>query len=325
MARTRIEDIQVTLCAHSYSASAHAAAVAAGMYAGDFGRFMGETGLAFFFAMSDHGAQVVAPTAFDWHADPFAALDRIGIRSSFTPKCASTANSFRSAQRDAVARIRACLDRGAPVVVWSPTPIPEFGLIHGYDDDDGVFFVRVVAGHPRPDPLLYENLGKGLVPFLYAQFLEERTGIDPELAWRTSLECAGREWQSPRVGEEGIARGKAAYESLLRCFAPDAALQAQGMCYALLVFSELKGYAADHVARAAREAGEIGSLTPAARAYAETARLWKELHKLAPFRVRDSRLDPAHLPAMRELASAAYRAESTAVDELSAALELDVG
>jgi hypothetical protein len=99
------------------------------------------------------------------------------------------APTYDAARRRAVTHIKASIDRGVGAVYWG-VDVPEFGVVYGYDDADGVFLVDGVGKHNPGGsaPILYENVGRSCeVPELHYVVPIERVAWDAAAAHRAAL------------------------------------------------------------------------------------------------------------------------------------------
>jgi hypothetical protein len=152
---------------------------------------MGMTGIGFHFIV-DKTACASSATVYEWVSEHFSAMDRIGIHSDFYSITDDPGlNTMGMMREDAVKRIKESIDNGIAVVIWAPTYVLEYGIILGYDDDDGVFFVESCMPQ-NPDPILYSNLGKSDVPMLSYQIFKGKVNVDREKIFRDSLQFGPR-------------------------------------------------------------------------------------------------------------------------------------
>ncbi|KAI7242678.1 hypothetical protein KC345_g12188, partial [Hortaea werneckii] len=105
------------------------------------------------------------------------------------------------------------LDHGLACVYW----IPEFGVIHGYDEDDRVFHVQD-GWSQGTRYVLYDNLGLNITPFWYCQFVGDKVDIPLRDAVLESLRLALDDWETPykTLPDLSIASGRLAYSFLIR-------------------------------------------------------------------------------------------------------------
>lgn len=222
-------------------------------------------------------------TAYDWGLVHRTALARVGAHSDWYE--GGFVSTFEVAQRLAVERMKASIDRGVAVIAWAPGRALEFGVITGYDDADGVFhYLENAPGDP--DPVLYDNLGRKDVPWLAYQIVHVTPGeplsFDRDAARREALEYGVAEWRASchhglssvnSLGPE-YPTGDAAYGALI------AALDGRetngfGLGYILWTHADRREMLARWF--------EAEGLDECARRYAEVRELAHAASALAPF------------------------------------------
>ncbi|HOO33608.1 MAG TPA: hypothetical protein PK466_12595 [Thermotogota bacterium] len=222
----------------SYMGSVYGCLKQAGMWDDTLHNLIGQTGMGFHFIISDKLC-ASGPTVYNWTEEHFRMLDRVGIYSEQEMFYkSSAANTFKAAQKIGAQKIQASIDAGKPVIVWGPTPIPEFGIIWGYDTDDRVFFVEDCMP-AEPDPLMYDNLGISDVPIFYLQFPVEKVSYDKLKTIRKSLVYAVDCWTSKVPVYPGYAIGKMAYDFLINGLQQDV-IDEFGLSYSINVYDDLK-------------------------------------------------------------------------------------
>jgi hypothetical protein len=166
-------------------------------------------------------------------------LDRIGVYSEHEMFFKSHAsNTFEVAQKRGIKKIEKSIDDGKPVVVWGPTPIPEFGIIWGYDSEDRVFHVEDCMPS-EPDPLMYDNLGLSDVPIFYIQYPIEKVDYDKIETIKKSLIYGLDCWNSTVPVSPGYAIGKMAYDFLINGLQQEE-IDGFGLSYSINVYDDLK-------------------------------------------------------------------------------------
>ena len=230
MARKMIENVQMGMTWTSYIASVDGSLRAAGLWDGEVWKLMGLTGIGFHFIMHTQLCPS-SVTVYEWTDDHLMALDRIGVLSEVYSIMNIRMNTFAEQQKIAVERIKGSIDAGRPVVAWAPTAILEFGILYGYDDEDGVFFVKDCSG-ATGDPLLYENLGISEIPMLFYQTFSGKIEVDQEKVFRDSLQYGVSEWLKEFHVNPYYASGRKAYENFIRAL-EEAALMNFGLAYTL--------------------------------------------------------------------------------------------
>ncbi|MEW6524124.1 MAG: hypothetical protein AB1445_11275 [Bacillota bacterium] len=321
MARKSLPGIKVGCTWTSYMASVHGVLSAAGLWEGPMHQLMGSTGMAFHFIVH----QELCPssvTVYDWPAEHFTMMDRIGIHSEvFLAVNDARLNTFKSVQETAVRRIKASIDRGVGVVIWAPTPLLEFGIVRGYDDGDGVLLVEECCGRPC-DPLLYTNLGRSEVPVLFYQVFLERVPVDPEKVYRDALEYAVGEWNKEhhhRTGAGLYASGRKAYQYLARAL-EKGDFNSFGLSYLLAVYADAKAMVAGFLDDLCRESREITGLEVPAALYREVSAGLKRMTGLVPFPQGEA-VSPATAAEVLEVARKCGQIEDQAMEAVARALE----
>jgi len=267
----------------SYMASVEGALRGAGLWDEETYKLMGMTGMGFQFIVHE-ACCPSSVTVYDWLDEHMTMMDRIGMHSQQGLAWMGM-NTFALAQRDAVAAIKGSIDRGVAVVVWAPTPIMEFGLVTGYDDEDAVYSVEQCTGQ-KADPLLYTNLGKSEVPLLYYQVLLDRVAVPREKSYRESLQFGLQEWNRTQHGHPGYGRGRQGYDNLIAALERDD-LNPFGLSYCLAVYSHAKADVARYLEFLKGESSAYAGLQDAAARFGEVATHWAEMSSLVPFPKRD--------------------------------------
>lgn len=314
MSRRVIENVKLGSTFTSWAGSAEAVLRAAGMYDGDTTELMGQTGFAFHFQINP-GACPSSVTTFPLTDLPVHALDLLGVDSEVVQVLPGMQRADAMRAR-AVDRIKASIDRGAPAIVWAPTPILEFGVVHGYDDADAAFDVKSY-GPPgnEPDPLLYENLGRGDVPILFYQLVHSREAVDLAHSRRRALELAVQLWK-PDSSHAG--RGEAAYGVLIDALRREDFIPF-GLAYNLWVYAEAKRHAQRYLERLV-EQKTLSGLEPARDSYAQVVQSFARASERIPFRGPVSKVDTAVLPETISLLSRCAEHEAHARRSIEQAL-----
>jgi len=229
-------------------------------------------------------------------------MDRIGVYTEAYEGWPAL-NSFPLMQQRAVERIKASIDRGMAVVAWCPTHIPEFGVLMGYDDVDGVFDVSFWPDTDgEADPLLYGNLGRMDVPALFYQVFEGRADVE----------------QNERVA--GYAEGRRAYDTLLTTL-ERRDFRVDGLCYNLSVYGCARDDLARYLGYVARETGLFPDLAPAVAAYERVADRYVRLREMLPFHPRESVVPDECLPEVSRLVRECRDLEDEGIAAIERALE----
>ena len=317
-----LENIQPGMTWTSYISGVYGALTGAGLWKDEAWKLMGMTGMAFHFIMHKNCCPS-SVTVYDWMAEHTAMMDRIGIHSDFYQTYYdSKSGTFPLRQKDAVRRFKESIDRGVSAVVWAPTRILEFGVIHGYDDDDGVFHVFDCTCKDV-DPLLYSNLGKSDVPILAYQIFKDRVEVDPEQVYRDSLRFAAGEWEKDFHISPDYASGKKAYDYLLRSI-EDGTFDSFGLAYCIAVYSDAKSCIARYLDFLSAQSAGLKVLDKAALLYGSIAEKYKTMQELFPFSGENGSgctADRGNAPALLKLAQECAGLEAQAMSIIKASLQ----
>jgi hypothetical protein len=228
-------------------------------------------------------------------------------------------NTFKNAQKDAINRIRESIDNGKGVLVWAPTPILEFGIITGYDDNEEIFSVCDCVNE-NPDPMLYSNLGKSEVPILYMQRILDHVQLDPEKIYRESLEFGRYQWQKEHFNAH-YACGKKAYSNLLGMLNEDD-YHDFGLTYIMAVYADSKNGIAKYLDFLVKNSKELSGLEQATSIYMEIAKCFKGMSEIAPFKgPMQAAVDKTRIPEMIEFVKKAEDLETTAMEIIGTVLD----
>lgn len=301
----------------SYLASAEGILRAADMWNQESYLLAGMTGIAFHFIVHERTCPS-SVTIYDWQQH-FQALDRIGICSDrATVFCGEGVNTADLYRNHVVKRIKESIDKGIGVVVWAPTPLLEFGIIKGYDDQNGVFFVEdCLCGHD-PAHLLYENLGKSEVPLLSYQLIIGKKDVPAETTYRSSLSYGVQEWEKESFNPQ-YACGRKGYDSLIAALERSDYI-AFGLAYIIFSYGDAKQHLARYLDYISQHSQQFGSLKKAAQLYNQVAQCFENMARLAPFAGPQTTIDDKHIPEILTLAREAKELEDQAMGIIKAAL-----
>jgi len=270
----------------TYIGSVYGALRQAGLWDGEMYLLMGMTGMAFHFIMHETACPS-SVTVYDWSMEHFAMLDRIGVHSEVVVVMeVPNLNTALKVQEDALAKIRASIDSGVPVVTWAPTGMLEFGLINGYDDEDEVLYIQDYI-NSDPDPLRYINLGISEVPILFIQTFKGRVEVDPEKVYRDSLVFGLSEWNKNLHTTPGYASGRKAYANLISTL-ERGDYDEFGLVYNLNVYAESKACIAKYLEFVAAQSRELKGLEEAVQLSRQVAQAFQKIVALAPFKGPES-------------------------------------
>ncbi|UVI29470.1 hypothetical protein [Paenibacillus spongiae] len=262
----------------TYLGSAHGVLTAAQMTDLSLTEMAGMTGMAFQLYMHKH-CDAASVTVYDWVSRHLNVLDRIGILSEVYHYEPGT-RTYEAARKHAVTNIQASIDRGVGVVAWAIDG-GEFGIIHGYDDEDGVYLVDGVAKFNRAfgsDPVLYENIGLTFppAPFLHYQIPIASVAYNREQTYVDSLKFYVHEMEKQYHMSPDFHSGFLAYDNWIHALS-SASYNAFGLRYSTSVYAEAKMWAAEYVRLLANSWGEMPRLSDIADRFEEIAKLYSKM------------------------------------------------
>lgn len=283
----------------SYAGSIHGILHSAGLWKDEFWKLYGLSGLAFQFIVHEECCPS-SVTVYDWVNGHYNAMDRLGIFTSsnelFYHKQLQT---FPSMQRHCIDKIKQSIDHGKAVLVWAPTPVLEFGIIKGYDDQEQLLFVEEVCNQ-TPDPLLYDNLGLSEVPILYCQFVLDQVPIDQKKAIMNSLSFGLAEWYKENHIHPQYACGRKAYDFLLQSM-DNQKLNGFGLGYILAVYQESKQVLYQFLDWVHSCSQEYSGIEESAILFKQIADTFHKMHELWPFNPGTKQQEPPNLTQRHEL------------------------
>jgi hypothetical protein len=176
---------------------------------------MGYTGHAFRININEANVDPAGPTAWDWGPVLSKDLKNLGILCSylgepnFTPPTPELLGQ-------AIEKVQMSVDLGIPAVGWDLL-IPEFGVIHGYDDEKQELHVKDVSGEGT---LPYTKLGRGQIGELFVLTLDGFFDVDKKTALTGALKSI---IEHARVRyhlhpEPPFQNGLAAYDAWVEAF-----------------------------------------------------------------------------------------------------------
>ncbi len=265
----------------------------AGLWDEEFYKMAGMTGMAFHFIVHKQLCPS-SVTVYEWQNEHFAMIDRIGIESEvFTYHLYYNLNTFEKVQELAVERIKDSIDRGRGVVVWAPTPILEFGIISGYDDNDGVFYVKDCT-MDDVDPLLYSNLGKVEVPILSYQLFYDRVSVDEQSTVRSSLEFGIQEWNKEYHVSPDYYSGRKGYQAFIEALEKED-YDPFGLSYIIFSYHMAKECLEEYLTYLAARP-EYSDLGKTAELYKDIAANFRKMAELVPFNGPGTEIDKGVVP-----------------------------
>lgn len=292
----------------SFAGCLYGAVKKAGLYEKDLVWMMGETGIAFHFIMEEKSCPS-GPTVYNWQQEHFEMADRIGVASTVLVRHKDPKyHTFELSQDYAVDEVKRSLDRDVPVITWAPTPVLEFGLITGYDDAEGVFFVKDCASE-NPDPLLYKNIGISQVPILFVQSCYAKVPYDGETTLRNSLSYAQSHWNSSFHEAPSYAAGRKAWDNLLGTLERKD-YDGFGLTYTMNLYADSKRKIQQFLSAAAGEYPAFRGLEAAEESAETTAAEMEKIASLLPFQGPGmSSVKDEDIPEILDCAQKALKAE----------------
>lgn len=240
-----------------------------------FQKFLGVTGIAARFCM-DSRCSALPITDYDWLKDNPLFMKRIGVTTDvFFAK--ATDEDFETTQVTAIDKIKQSINNNRAVTVWG-IDTGEFGIIYGYDDEDGVFFTKGI-GTNNTDysiPVLYNNLGKTFesAPILYCEIPIARNDIDWKQAYIDSLRIYSDEMKNDTCDSDR-SYGIKAYDTIIDAIKNNRCDEF-GLRYCIGVYFERK----DAMFRFVNEIKDLFDddlFDNIVEAFGELLNLWKQL------------------------------------------------
>jgi hypothetical protein len=301
MARKVLDNIRMGMTWTSYIAAVDGILRNAGLWNDEVYKLMGMTGTAFRFIVHDRIC-TSSVTVYDWSEEHLTAMDRIGLHTDVYAVEDIRINTFAEQREAAVQRIKESIDRGVGVLVWAPTRILEFGIIHGYDDADGVFLVQECTMQPA-DPMLYTNLGKSEVPMLFYQLFHGKVDVDREKVYRDSLQYGVKQWNKEFHVCPDYASGRKGYINMITALEKMDFIDF-GLAYLLVVYADSKKCIAQYLNDVHQNTKQLKGLDKAAELYGAVADRYEKMCELFPFSGSNGvgcNADRNNVPAVLEL------------------------
>ena len=249
----------------------------------DVSQFFGLSGRAFHMVIQE-ACDASGPTVYDWPREHPLAFERAGV---FAEEYQTRPDqpSYEAARRRAVVHIKEAIDRGVGVVLWG-VDAPEFGVVHGYDDADGVFLTDGVGrfNTGNSTPILYENVGNSCdVPELQYVVPVERIAVDAKAVHRDVLAGYVEQMRGRVYAPPGYKAGLAAYDAWAKAL-ESGVYDHFGVRYNTILLADARWHGVNYLERVAPQ-----NIAAAAR---ETAGVYKRM--LAAIEM-DGPNPPAHL------------------------------
>jgi hypothetical protein len=245
----------------------------------DASTLMGLSGRAFHLTMDDT-CWPGCPTLYDWPREHAATFERLGVLAEVFQTLPESP-TYDAARRRAVTHIRASLDRGVAVILWG-VDAPEFGVVYGYDDADGVLLVDGVGrlNSGRSTPILYGNVGRSCdVPALHYVVPIERVPWDAAAAHRAHRAALGDYLERTESGPQRAPRypsGLRAYDNWGKAL-ESGTFVPFGLRYNTAVLADAKRHAATYLERLAADGLPLPHLSAAGEVACENAALFARM------------------------------------------------
>ncbi|WP_422657432.1 hypothetical protein ACK8P5_16925 [Paenibacillus sp. EC2-1] len=271
----------------------------------------GLTGMAFKFTVHKQLLSMSVTAYGQWGIEHWPAVDNLGILT-ITDGGFTRHPTSQSYQKDAIQWVKESLDQGKGVIYW----LPEFGVIRGYDDEDGVFFIQ--DGISYGDRIvLYDNFGLNSTPFWYIQFIGDKVDVAIQDMILESMRLAVEDWDTPykTLPSTDIASGRLAYDFLvggLKCGNYDET----GAVYILESYIYSRNEICDYL----REAKEIWhDLQEAYKIYSQLVQLLEEgKARYCIETTSGRRIDKEHIPLICEHLQVSKGLEEQAMNSFKA-------
>ena len=240
MAKKRLE-IEVFSAWNTYAISMMSVLEHCGMWDKEatFQKFLSVTGIASQFCV-DANCSALPITDYDWLEMHTQFLEHIGVQTK--KYYASPADEqYERKQTEAISALKLAIQNGKAGVVWG-IDTGEFGVIYGYDDEDGVFFPKGIGTQNTnfSMPILYGNLGKTFepAPVLYCEIPESVHEVDWQQAYRKALEMYVQGMLTSR-DDSGRVHGFAVYDAISDAVREDR-VDSFGLKYCIGIYYERK-------------------------------------------------------------------------------------
>lgn len=208
MAEVMLDTLMMKRESKSYVDSLHAILTHTGQFEDPKYMLAGYTGMAFKLAVHQKLLPMSVTAYGQWGEAHRPGIDNLGIFTIWDGG-RTRHPTFSYYQQDAVNWVKRSLDEGRGVIYW----IPEFGVIHGYDDNDRIFYVQD-GWSEESQIVLYDNFGLNFTGFWYCQIFGDQVHIAEKEMVLESLRLAIEDWDTPYrlLPDRSIASGKLAYD-----------------------------------------------------------------------------------------------------------------
>lgn len=211
MSQVILDRIEMKRESKSYIDSLYAVLTATELFAAPKYMLAGLSGMSFKFAVHEDLLPLSVTAYGLWNIEHQPAVDNLGFYSE-NDGGYTRHPTFSYYQREAVPWVKQSLDKGVGVIYW----LPEFGVIYGYDDEDGVFYIQ--NGQSKDfRVVLYDNFGLNSTRFWSVQVIGDKVDVDPKDQLLESIRLAIQDWNTPykTLPNKDIASGKLAFTFLV--------------------------------------------------------------------------------------------------------------
>ena len=240
MAKKKLE-IEVFSAWNTYAISMMSVLEHCGMWDKEatFQKFLSVTGIASQFCV-DANCSALPVTDYDWMEMHTHFMECIGVQTNKYYASPSD-EGYASKQEETINELKRAIQNGKAGVVWG-IDTGEFGVIYGYDDEDGVFFPKGIGSQNTnfSMPILYGNLGKTFeqAPVLYCEIPEFVQEVDWQQAYRKALTMYVQGMLASR-DDSGRVHGFAVYDVISDAVREDR-VDSFGLKYCTGIFYERK-------------------------------------------------------------------------------------
>ncbi len=240
MAKKKLE-IEVFSAWNTYAVSIMSVLEHCGMWDKEatFQKFLSVTGIASQFCV-DANCSALPITDYDWMQMHTRFLEGIGVQTKKYYASPSD-EQYAARQEEAISELKQAIQKERAGVVWG-IDTGEFGVIYGYDDQDGVFFPKGIGTRNTnfSMPILYSNLGKTFepAPVLYCEIPESVQKVDWQQAYRKALDMYVQGMQASYDDSDRVY-GLAVYDAISAAIREDR-VDSFGLKYCTGIYYERK-------------------------------------------------------------------------------------
>lgn len=319
MTRKIINNIELKRESRSFIDCLHSVLTAQGMFDGPKYMLSGMTALAFKFIM--HKRMIAS--SLEMYNRPYENWWGVNILGIYSETYGGFKNNpaFCLYQKHGIDRIKESIDRNMGAILWAPDYV-EFAVVHGYDDEDGVFYYKD-RYNSDDQVILYENIG--LVKnacWHYHVLWNEKVSRDIRDIYSDSLIEAVFEWDVPfkleRETNGEYGSGRKAYEYIIDAF-ESRDFDDFGACYNINAYAVSKNEIRRYMEEVVKE---IPELSHALQKYRELDDIYKSIDVIIPKGQMNCTIDRNHIPVLIKEFKKAAEVEDAAVEEIKKYLKV---